>query len=169
MRIRNTAKAALALFICASVVVLPAVPAQANSALDQYVEEVPDTGGGQNGDGNGDGKEQKGKLDPERTKKLTGEGKTGEALLALAATSGPSDGGSTGGPTAGDEGNGTAKADRASVDAGKLDRSTGVSNSLESATEVSGLNLPLFIFVILLAAAMGVTAWYRRARGGKHS
>lgn len=167
MRIRNATRAALAIFICATAGFMPAATAQANSALDQYVEEVPDVDGGDKGDG----KKNQETVDPKRVRELASRGEAGQALLALAESTAPSGAGtdsSSGKPDGQkrDGANGQAGNVDSSLDATALDRARGA-GSIQSAAVVSGVSVPLFIFVFLLAAAMGLTAWLRRSRGGE--
>lgn len=168
MSTKNALKAALAVIVC--VTFGAAVPAaNANSALDQYVEEVPNATGKDDGSKGND--RDRIRIDPERAKKLSDMGEDGEILLALASDSAPPTGGA---PIAGALINGAANGASSNGNDGNLipgvggtigDRNASPVKSLTAAAGASGLSAPLFGFVLLLAVAMGVTAWLRRSKG----
>jgi hypothetical protein len=171
MSSRNVFKAALAVALFA---VLGAFSpaANANSALDQYVEEVPNTTGNHDPETNTNptkDQKQPAKVDRERTRQLEAQGEEGQNLLAVANGSGTGGNGPTapGAEQSSKDGGaiGTTAGDRGRVDT----NGPGAAKSLKAAADASGINAPLFIFVVLLAVAMGATAWMRRTRGARHS
>jgi hypothetical protein len=168
MSSRNALKAALAVALFA-VFGAFAPAANANSALDQYVEEVPNTTGSHDPDKNVDqtkNEKQPAKVDRDRSRQLEAQGEEGQNLLAVANDTG-SGGNGPAAPKAGhpanQQGNVADGRDRVET------KAPGAAKSLKAAADASGINAPLFIFVALLALAMGATAWMRRGRGAQHS
>jgi hypothetical protein len=158
---------AIAVFALAGVAYTPI--ANANSALDQYVEEVPDTNGNHNPSDNGADRGSKGgHVDKKATNELQNSGDDGQALLAIADSSGPTSGG-TAGQAKDKSGTGAGSGSENGEDRVISDRNSSVNpvKSLTGAAEASGFNAPLFGFVVLLAIAMAAITWRRRT--GTHS
>jgi hypothetical protein len=144
--------------------------ANANSALDQYVEEVPNTTGNHDPDKNVDqnkDENQAAKVDRDRSRQLEAQGEEGQNLLAVANDTGSGGNGPTA-PKAEHAANHKDHDAAASRDRAET-KGPGAAKSLKAAADASGINAPLFIFVVLLAVAMGATAWMRRGRGAQHS
>ncbi len=172
-------KAALIVVLCAMFGAAAPTAANANSALDQYVEDVPNTNGDNNQPdkdtvNNDQGNTDKGSngnngtestsVDSDRARQLEAQGDDGKSLLALANSTG------SGGNGPSDPKAGGTKAQNPSVDRQLVERhSPSAAKSLTAAAGASGINAPLFLFVVLLAVAMGATAWLRRGRGAQHS
>ncbi len=161
----NSKKVAIALAFCVLSTFAWAPAANASSALDQYVEEVPTTEGEKNpGDkGNGQGGT---KVKPERSKQLKSKGKDGEALVAIAESTGPGSGppgaeGAIVGAGVGEEGSAANPANAAPVKT-NIERRASATKSFAALADVSSFSVPLFAFVIMLAAGMGALAWRRR-------
>jgi hypothetical protein len=156
-------KAALAMVLCASFGVVSIPQAHANSALDQYVEEVPNPNGNDSNP-NDQGDKKPNEVKPKQAKELKSKGEDGEALLALAEGSGPSSPPPSA-PSGASNAEGSGAGNAASGEANKVvQRKSGDDSWFSAAADASGFSLPLAGFVVLIAAAMGGAAWYRRDR-----
>lgn len=164
-----TALAMIGLFV--AVPTLMAAPASANSALEQYVEEVPTPEGG-NKTGTGTEKPPTKPLDPEVEKQLQSSGDDGASLGQVAAATAPTvamnhaPGARSGKP--GHKGSHAVKEHKGSK-RGELSKllvadSPGAAESWTAAAGSSGVNGPLAVFVALVALLMGGFAYRRHLR-----
>ncbi len=82
-------KALVAIALFVAVPFMGTAPATANSAYDQYIEQVPTPGGNTNIDGTDSAKPPTKSLDPEVEKKLSSSGDDGSSLGQVAAAPAP--------------------------------------------------------------------------------
>lgn len=160
MPTRNVMKTLLAVALCASFGASGVSAASASSALDQYVEEVPNTDGNRTPPtGNG----QKGTIDPNRAKQLSSMGEDGAALLEVAESTSPA---TSNPPPTADGALREAALAEGSIGSEKRetigDRTPSTTNSISAAAIATGFSVPLLVFGLALVAAMGVAAWFRR-------
>lgn len=183
MRIQMT-KALATAAVFAVVFLVGSGAAQANSALDQYVEQVPTPGGSKNVANEPPTK----RLDPKVEEKLREKGEEGAQLGQVASVTAPpsatpssesyevdgKEGSKSGkhkkkrktesGAGAKDEG---AESKGGGLDVLKEEPTPGTAESLGEAASTSGVNSLLAAVVIGLAIAMGALALRRRLGGDR--
>jgi hypothetical protein len=153
-------KILIALLMCAAFGAFAAPAASASSALDQYVEEIPDTTGDGAGLGNSKGNNTV-KVDKKQAEILAAAGEDGQILLAIANATGPSDPPSGAGASSGEPG-GSDQMEAGTANGQIAERPSGLGESFSAAVSASGFSFPLFLVVVAIALAMGAIAWLRR-------
>lgn len=154
-----------------------------NPQIDQYTENVPDSGGGQptggnggaDGDSGGGGGSDEPVLEPEQRSELEDLGEDGAGVADLTEDTSP-DAGGAGGSGGGGDGSGDrerssdqAPSDQAFSDQAPSQPATGGSfgsspSSGSDGDDGLGVLLPLIVGALALGG-LGVAAWRRRAAG----